>query len=189
MFSPNVVTFSAETYEQDSLRRTDRPYYSDGEPFFATDDLPASVDGTPDDGVVRIYSDQRINLLTFGGLVDPGIGAMLPSLGIGAFPDGNFYQFDTNSNLVQYMPGDPSPGSPFFALGGDGEDFFDLVDQLQSPLTRDVFTGSMNYDLTDSVRVYSNLLYANTQATELVLMSPTRWASSTETGPTTIWAS
>ena len=45
--------------------------------------------------------------------------------------DGNFYQFDTNSNLVPFTPGVDYPGSIFFALGGDGPDFFDNVAQIQ----------------------------------------------------------
>jgi outer membrane receptor protein involved in Fe transport len=151
------MTFSAETFEQDSLRMTDRPFYSDGEPFFNTDP----------DGVARILFDQRINILTFAGLADPG-GFIIPSLGIGAFPDGNFYQFDQNSSLVQYTPGQAGPSSAFFALGGDGEDFFDLVEQAQSPLKRDVFTARVNYDLLDNVNFFSSLLYANTQSRELV---------------------
>lgn len=159
------LTFSAETFEQDSLRLKSRPFYSDNEPFFSTDTVNPT---DPEVDIQRIFRDDRINILTFGGLVDPGIGAMIPTFGIGAFPDGNFYQFDTNSNLVEYTPGGLFPGSAFFALGGDGEDFFDLVEQLRSPLKRDIFTASMNYDLAENVRFYSNVLYSNTQSTELV---------------------
>ncbi len=167
------LTFSAETYEQDSMRRKARPFFTEGEPFFASDNVPAEFDGTPDDGTIRIYFDQRINIFTFGGTVDPGLGAFDP-LGLlgfgplGQFPDGNFYQFDSNSNLIPFQSGRRGPGNVLFALGGDGPDFFDEVEQAQSPLSRDVFTSSMNYDLTDSVRLYSSLLYANTESTELV---------------------
>lgn len=166
------ITFSAETFEQDSLRMKARPFYADNEPFFSTDTVNTSED------IVRIFRDQRINILTFGGLVsenscppfpDLFANCTIPSFGIGALPvDGNFYMFDTNSDLVPYTPGSVSPGSFFFALGGSGEDFFDLVEQAQSPLKRDVFTASMNYDIVEDVRFYSSLLYANTQSTELV---------------------
>lgn len=153
------VTLSAETFHQDGLERTSRPgiYAGNNDVFFASEN---------DDGEREIFSDLRINLFTFGGLASPG-GVTIPSLGVGGFPDGTFYQFDRNSNLVPYTPGEDFPGSVFFALGGDGPDFFDAVEQLQSPLNRDVFTGSMNYDLTDNVRIKSDILFANTDAVEL----------------------
>lgn len=153
------VTMSAETFHQDGLRLFERPELTrgDNDVFFASED---------DNGERRIFRDQRINIFTNGGLIDPG-AFIIPSLGIGALPDGNFYQFDSNSNLVPFTPGEPCPGSVFFACGGDGPDFFDNVDQAQSPLNRDVFTASMNYDLTDSVRVSSDILFANTDAVEL----------------------
>ncbi|HET6628262.1 MAG TPA: TonB-dependent receptor [Woeseiaceae bacterium] len=167
------ITFSAETYEQDSLLRKTRPFFSDNEPFFAEDTVNPT---DPNVAISRIFRDQRINILTFGGLAsttDPCPFAVferciIPSFGVGAFPDGNFYEFDPSGNLVQYTPGAVAPGSFFFALGGDGEDFFDLVEQLQSPLKRDIFTARMNYDILENVRFYSNVLYANTQSKELV---------------------
>lgn len=153
------VTLSAETFHQDGMRNTDRPSFfaGDNDVFFASED---------ENGERHIFRDLRINLFTLGGLIDPA-GVTIPSLGVGALPDGNFYQFDQNSNLVPYTPGEDFPGSVFFALGGDGPDFFDLVEQIQSPLNRDVFTASMNYDLTDDVRVKSDFLFANTDAAEL----------------------
>ncbi|MGK7294488.1 MAG: TonB-dependent receptor domain-containing protein, partial [Candidatus Wenzhouxiangella sp. M2_3B_020] len=164
------VTFSAEWYRQEGLLGTERPRFSAGENdvFF----------GNTSPGRFDIYRDNRINLFTRGGLIHPaGFGLPLgpnfsdeipvPSFGIGAFPDGNFYQFDTNSNLVPFTPGAAGPGSIFFALGGDGPDFFDQVEQLQSPLDRGVFTGQFNYDLTNNVRFSSDFLFSDSNATEL----------------------
>lgn len=164
------VTFSAEVFRQGGLLGTARPRFTRGDRdvFF----------GTTDPGIAEMFRNQRINLFAPGGLIHPaGFGLPLgpnfsdeipvPSFGIGAFPDGNFYQFDQNSNLVPFTPGAPGPGSIFFALGGDGEDFFDNVDQLQSPLDRSVFTGRFNYDLTESVTFSTDFLFADSDATEL----------------------
>ena len=113
-------------------------------------------------GEFEIFRNNRINLFTFGGVPSPS-GLFIGSFGLGRFPDGNFYQFDSNSNLVGYTPGEVGPGSAFFALGGDGPDFFDEVDQLQSPLDRGVFTGQFNYDLTNNVRFSSDFLFSRVQ--------------------------
>ena len=152
------VTFSAEWYRQGGLLGTERPRFSGGENdvFF----------GTTAPGRAEIFRDNRINLFTFGGVPSPS-GSFIGSFGVGRFPDGNFYQFDSNSNLVGFTPGVPGPGSAFFALGGDGPDFFDEVEQLQSPLDRGVFTGQFNYDLTNNVRFSSDFLFSDSNATEL----------------------
>ncbi|MDH3441414.1 MAG: TonB-dependent receptor, partial [Gammaproteobacteria bacterium] len=152
------VTMSMESFRQDGLFRKARPRYTENDPFWGSEE---------GDGFRRIYRDQRINLFTDGGLIDGG-AFTIPSLGIGAMSDGNFYQFDTNSNLVPYTPGTDYPGSAFFALGGSGPDFFDNVAQIQSPLTREVFTTRMNYDITDRVTFSADVLFADTWADELV---------------------
>lgn len=152
------VTFSAEWFRQGGVAGTARPRFSEGEKdvFFATTQPNRA----------EMFRDNRINLFTFGGVPSPS-GLFIGSFGLGRFPDGNFYQFDSNSNLVDYTPGEPGPGSAFFALGGDGPDFFDEVEQLQSPLDRGVFTGQFNYDLTNNVRFSSDFLFADSNATEL----------------------
>ena len=160
------VTMSMESFRQDGLFRNARPRYTQNDPFWGSDE-----DRDPSDPnttqVRRIYRDQRINLFTDGGLIDPN-AFTIPSFGIGAMQDGNFYQFDTSSNLVPYTPGTDYPGSAFFALGGSGPDFFDNVAQIQSPLNREVFTTRMNYDITDRVTFSADVLFANTYADELV---------------------
>jgi len=152
------VTLSMESSRQEGLFLNTRPRYTANDPFFG------SQEG---DGFRRIYRNQRINLFTDGGLIDPN-AFTIPSFGIGAMPDGNFYQFDTNSNLVPYTAGVDYPGSAFFALGGSGPDFFDNVAQIQSPLEREVFTAQMNYNLTDRVTFSADVLFATSWADELV---------------------
>jgi len=152
------VTLSMESSRQEGLFRNTRPRFTANDPFFGSEE---------GDGFRHIYRDQRINLFTDGGLIDPN-AFTIPSFGIGAMQDGNFYQFDTNSNLVPYTAGTDYPGSAFFALGGSGPDFFDNVAQIQSPLEREVFTARMNYDLTDNITFSSDVLFSNSWADELV---------------------
>ena len=158
------VTLSMESYKQDGLLLNARPRYTKNDPLWGADEDRSATDDTQ---VRRIYFDQRINILSNNGLIDTG-AFIIPSFGIGALPDGNFYQFNGNSDLVQYTPGAPCPGSAFFACGGDGDDFFDNVAQIQSPLNREVFTARMNYDITDRVTFSADVLFANTWADELV---------------------
>ena len=152
------VTMSMESFRQEGLMRNARPRYTKNDPFYGSEE---------GDGFRRIYRGQTINLFTDGGLIDPG-AFTIPSFGIGAMQDGNFWQFDTNSNLVPFTPGTDYPGSAFFALGGSGPDFFDNVAQIQSPLEREVFTTRMNYDITERVTFAADVLFANTWADELV---------------------
>jgi len=152
------VTLSMESSRQDGLFLNARPRYTQNDPLWGSEE---------GDGFRRIYRDQRINILSNNGLIDTG-AFIIPSLGIGALPDGNFYQFDGDSNLQLYTPGSACPGSAFFACGGDGDDFFDDVAQIQSPLQREVFTAAMNYDLTDRVTFRSDVLFAKSWGDELV---------------------
>lgn len=152
------VTMSMESFTQDGLLQNARPRYTVNDPHWGSEE---------GDGFRRVYRDQRINILSNNGLIDTG-AFIIPSLGIGALPDGNFYQFNGNSELVQYTPGAACPGSAFFACGGDGDDFFDNVAQIQSPLDREVFTARMNYDVMDRVTFSADVLFANTYADELV---------------------
>lgn len=178
------VTMSGEWFRQDGLLGTARPRFSEGDNdvFFAP-----TAPGRQD-----LFRNSRINIFTNGGLIHPlgtgvpnnGAELPLPSFGIGAFPDGNFYQFDSNSNLVPFTPGQPIPGEAFFALGGDGPDFGDEVAQLQSPIDRGVFTSSMSYDITPTVTFSSDVLFSDSNGIELTAQGGFQTAAFTGTsGP------
>ncbi|MBT8086143.1 MAG: TonB-dependent receptor [Woeseia sp.] len=164
------VTMSAETFSQEGMLRTQRPRYTANDPYFASEEA---------DGFRRIYYNQRVQLFSSGGAISP-TGLFIPARGTGSIwgdlPDGNFYQFDSNSNLVPFIPGQTCPGSAFFACAGqdpnapsfDGPDFFDNVAQIQSPLDREVFTARTTYDLMDDVMFSADVLFANSAAVELV---------------------
>jgi iron complex outermembrane recepter protein len=151
------VYVSAEFNWQDALDGLARPKVLDSSQFL----LP------PGEPAARIFRDRRINIFTHGGLISPGL-QVIPSFGVGRLPDGNFYQFDQNSNLVPFTPGAPRPGSAFFAVGGDGPTFFDEVEQINSELDRSIFTSGLNYDINNNVRFSTDFLFANTEAKELV---------------------
>ena len=170
------VTMSMESFKQDGLLRNDRPRYTANDPYFASEEDHDGDPDTPD--VRRIYYDQRVQLFAEGGSISPG-GLFIPSFGAGGpFGDinGTFYQFDSNSNLIEFVPGQACPGSAFFACRGmnaddpahSGPDFFDNVAQIQSPLERKVFTTRVNYDITSQVTFSADVLFANSEATELV---------------------
>lgn len=105
------VTLSMEHFQQDGLAQHARPRYTANDPYWGSLE---DHDGDPATARVRqVYRNQRINIFTNGGLIgtigEPDscvIGSLgnscpIPSFGLGALPDGNFYQFDRDSNLVQ----------------------------------------------------------------------------------------
>jgi len=162
------VTFSAEWFRQGGLLGTARPRFSRGQndvTFF-----------TVESGRAEMFRDARINLFSLGGLISnpaTGFGDFVDPAGslgfgpLGIFPDGNFYQFDQNSNLIPFAPGTDVSGDVVNVVGGDGADFFDEVNQLQSPLDRGVFTGSFDYDLTNSVTFSTDFLFSDANSSEL----------------------
>jgi len=160
------VTFSAEWVRQDPLLWTERPRFTRG-----ANDVEFRSQG----GDQIIVRDRLMGLFTNGGLIHPsGTGIPqaggeipIPSLGFGAFPDGNFYRFDPDGNLSQFIPGAPDPASVVWMLGGNGDDFLDEVSQIQSDTERGVFTGAFNYDLNDSIKMSSDFLFSDSNAIEL----------------------
>lgn len=160
------VYASVEYNWQDPLEGTARPNVRDHSAF-----------AIEEDGIARIHRDRRINIFSMGGLISnpaTGFGSFVDpanQLGfgpLGIFPDGNFYQFNSNSNLVPFTPGEQRPGSVFFATGGDGPTFFDEVEQINTDLDRGIFTSGVSYEFDHGVRFSSDFLYATSDATELV---------------------
>ena len=173
------VALSVEYSQQDGLLRTDRPgiygnnpdFLSFGEQDLDGDGEPDDVDGDglPDSFQRVVDGGQRVQLLSFGGSVSVPPAFFAPSVGLGALPDGNFYQFDQQGNLQACEPGETPAGSIFFAYGGTcGVDFFDNVTQIRADLERFVTSGFAHYDLTNNVRIFQEMTFANTRAEELV---------------------
>ncbi|MGF1456799.1 MAG: TonB-dependent receptor domain-containing protein [Alphaproteobacteria bacterium] len=173
------VTFSVEFNKQEGLVRLDRPNIYGNNPDFLNfgaldrdgdgelDDVDG--DGFPDSFQRPVFGGQRVQLLSFGGAVSVPPDFFAPSIGAGALPDGNFYQFNPEGELETCTPGETPAGSIFFSYGGTcGVDFFDSVTQIRSPLTRLVVSGNGRYDLTDNVRFVTEFIFANSQSSELL---------------------
>ena len=173
------ITFAAEFSRQDGLLANERPYFTDANPDFVSyggqdldgDGEDDDVDG---DGIADSFSrvvdgGQRVQLLTGGGAVSLPGSNFIPSIGAGALADGNFYQFQPNGNMEACTPGETPAGSIFFSYGGTcGEDFFDNVAQLRSPLERTVISSTGHYEINDYVRFSQEFTFANSKAVELV---------------------
>jgi len=164
------VTFSAEYFDSEGLRQTDRPDIYIGEPFYSESGSGRDIDGDGEDDTFNelFFGGQNVQLFTNGGVIAPS-NFFIPSIEAGAFSDGNFYQFDQNGNLVTLEPGTSIPGtSVFFAEGGFQNDFFSEVDQIVSPVERIVFGSTFRYDFTQNIRASADMQFANSKSTELV---------------------
>ena len=180
------VVFSAEFTRDEGLLLCERDYLCNGDPnlvnvgaraldldgdgtFDNLIDGQTDIDGDGEADAIRLtYFDQVVQLFGPGGTASTA--AVIPSFGVGAFPDGNIYQFEQNGDLVACEPGETPPGtSAFFAQGGTcGVDFFDSVTQIRSPVDRFNAFGALNFDVTDTIRFRQDFLVANTQGEELV---------------------
>lgn len=160
------VALSMEFFNQKELLRFARPWRTENNPGMVTVSAGSALLGGGQNANF-IARNQRLNLFVNGGLIAPG-NFTIPSFGIGAMSDGNFYQFDGSGQLVNYTPGTHLGGSAFFTYGGDGPDFFDQVSQIQSPLERFVLSGQAHYDITNNIRFSTDFQFANTSADELV---------------------
>jgi len=112
--------------------------------------------------------DLQLQLFSEFGSPTPS-GAYLPDRGIGAFPDGNFYQFTRDGNVEQCQPGERASRS-LLTQGRDtcSTDFFDSVNQIRSPVTRFNTYAAFTFDITDNITFKQDVLYANTEGSELV---------------------
>jgi len=160
------VAVSIEHYNQDGLEQRDRDWLLDP-PFVSS---PLNVGGAlryrVNMGGLRagVFTDGGLvgNPLTVGNLVDPT--GLTFGAKFGAFPDGKFYQFDENSNLVPFTPGTFVGLGGYFVAGGEGAYISATSQHLQSPLERTVFTTRLNYDLTPNVRLFGDVLYAHSES-------------------------
>ena len=89
--------------------------------------------------------------------------------------DGSFYEFTQNGQIQECNAGPRLPsGRALLETYDDGRgnicgiDFFDSVSQIRSPTSRHNLYVSFNYDITDNLRYSSDVVYANTNGTELV---------------------
>lgn len=72
-------------------------------------------------------------------------------------------QFDPSGNLVPFNVGsiDPSNTQASIGIGGDGTQLFGAETNVRSSTERTSFFGTANYDLTDNLNIYTELLYSH----------------------------
>jgi outer membrane receptor protein involved in Fe transport len=162
------AVFAIELNRQDGLLLTERPLFVGNPEFRISESSDVNGDGLDDAVNNIIFGGRRLQSLSTGGAVTPA-GLPIPSLGVGQFADGNSYQFAPNGDLVACQPGETDPESVIFANGGTcGDDFFDIVSQIRSPVERVVATILSHYDITDNIRFSQEFLFSNNEAVELV---------------------
>lgn len=149
----NLVV-SVEYNKTDHIPMNEVPYlsndWSSQSPVDA--DQVADPDGNVPGNQSRLYPDPRAGLLSFSGLATPGDTA-LTNLGVGAFADGNFYQFSPtgSGDLVQFDTGTPL-NSAVWSSGGDGLDLT-RTNTAQEGYERFNLSVIGNYDLTDDINL------------------------------------
>jgi len=178
------ITFGMEYTKDDGLLQCDQDFLCNNNPELDStqnkfldldgDGLPDDIDGDgePDLQSVRLsLNEVRLALFTDNGAISPAGGRdrFLPGFGLGAFPDGNFYEFTPNGDLITCEAGQPN-ASTIRTRGSDvcGSDFFDAVTQIRSPTSRFNTYASTRYDLTDEITFKQDFIYSNTKGSELV---------------------
>lgn len=181
------ITFGMEYTKDDGVMLCDQEFLCNDNPYL---DSPVNryidingdglVDDINGDGALTSADRQRTRVIRrdqylelfgdYGSISPPSITRYVPSAGLGASEDGNFYGWSPEGDLVTCNAG---PGSDrfLFTTGGDGicgTDFFDSVAQIVSPVSRYNAYASVRYEITEDVRYKADLVYSNSKASELV---------------------
>ncbi|WP_018984572.1 TonB-dependent receptor domain-containing protein [Salinimonas chungwhensis] len=185
------ITFGVEYTRTDGLLDCDQEFLCNNNPGSGgttNEYLDRNGDGQPDDingdgeitaedlqSVSLFYDEVNLQLFTDFGAVTPAGAGFAPSVGSGALPNGNFYEFTRDGQIQECMAGPQLPsGRALLETYNDGRgnicgiDFFDSVSQIRSPTSRHNLYASFNYDIADNLRFSSDVVYANTSGTELV---------------------
>ncbi|MEI6439800.1 MAG: TonB-dependent receptor [Alphaproteobacteria bacterium] len=123
----------------------------------STDTIPGAI----------IILNRRIPEVTQGGLPFRTGGSALSGILTLADPSNPASriaaQFDQSGNLIPYITGTFYQAS--IASGGDGLNLADLT-SLQSPVKRHVANAFVKYDLTNNIKLTTELLYAKSNSEE-----------------------
>lgn len=163
------------------------------------DDL--NGDGSPEnfraifrDGIVQVIGGGGGGI-TLDELNFPGVGSGIlfaPNSGLGAMPDGKFYQFQ-DGDLVECMPADP--GGTIVRVYSASPDacgvhnFFERSQQLRSPLDRTVSTVNLTYRIADNLKYTQSVIISQSDAAETATQGGFQTGFFTgETGPLLVQA-
>jgi len=105
------------------------------------------------------------NIVSNNGVATP-IGTLVPSLGLGGWPDGSFLQFSPDGTLVPYDIG-TATANAVWSIGGEGL-FLPDVESLYTPLRRTIATAFGRYELSPDVEVFTEFWAAQSRAVEVV---------------------
>ncbi|WP_315725545.1 TonB-dependent receptor [Sphingosinicella rhizophila] len=159
------IMVSYERSSNDGVAALDRPSTGRARQFAANPLNKTSSDGIP----AQVPLDnRRAPEVTFGGL--PFIANSFALNAIASIPDPNNparripVQFASDGTLVPYDVGNVL--TTFVSSGGDGYNFQKNLN-LYTPLTRDTAYAVARFDLTDNVRLFSELSASWIKGTEL----------------------
>ncbi|HEY8616485.1 TonB-dependent receptor domain-containing protein [Phenylobacterium sp.] len=159
------ISGSYEYNETSALAYTDRPTTAEQYNFAVNPLNTSSTDNIP--GALPIRN-RRIAEFTFGGVPYRSNAAGTAVAGAGPTnilvdAQGNRLQFGPGGVLVPYDPG--TFFSSAVSAGGQGANLAELS-SLQSPVERHVATAFARFDVTDNIRVNTELFYSKFNAVE-----------------------
>lgn len=150
------VSLAIEHSDRGGMIESDMPHLRRGWQFRET--------GDPDFELTLI-APGKANIVSNNGVLTPG-GTLIPSLGLGEWPDGSYLQFAPDGSVVPYDVG-TSTSNVVWSIGGEGL-FLPDVTALFTPLKRTLATAFARYELSPAVEVFSEFWAAQSEAIELV---------------------
>ncbi|MEZ5561186.1 MAG: TonB-dependent receptor [Pseudomonadales bacterium] len=121
------------------------------------------ADDSPYDRV--LVQNAHANIVSNGGVITPG-DLLIPNFGLGAWDDGNYYQFGRDGSMVPYDVGTPT-GNAVWSLGGEGL-FLPDVTALFTPYDRTIASSFANYQINDRIEWFGEFIFSNANTKELV---------------------
>ena len=159
------IAISGQYATADGLKKTDRPATATGIGFETPGDPNSPFDQEVFNDLTVAVDNLSPFPLFFGDQFFFNIFGNGVPLDIND-PNSPITQFDTDGNLLPFVPGGGT-GSVIFQDGGDGLKLASLTSLFQDS-ERQNANIFLNYDLTDSVRLKVEGWYAKTRSTEII---------------------
>jgi iron complex outermembrane receptor protein len=150
------LTLAVEHSDREGMIENAMPHLREGWQFRETGDPNFDL---------GLIAPGYANIVSNNGILTPGT-LMLPNFGIGAWPDGNYVQFNPAGGIQPYNVGEPTANA-VWSVGGEGL-FLPDVTALFTPLKRTLATAFANYELTEGVEIFAEVWAAQSESTELV---------------------
>lgn len=150
------VTLAVEHSDREGMIELDMPHLQRGWQFRETGDENFDL---------TLIQPGTANIVSNNGVLTPG-GLLLPNFGLGAWPDGQYLQFNPSGGVQPYDVG-TALDNAVWSQGGDGL-FLPAVTALFTPLKRTLATAFARYELAPSVEVFGEFWAGQSEAVELV---------------------